>query len=132
MKRRFMALMRIFCAFFLVFSILPPLDPSKALAAELDDVNAIKSKLQAFMDLGSALSGFEELGDALPLSQLDPSGPDALRLVQLFSDPVDSLKQRLLAGAPTTYDTLKNLINSLDGTYGGVDVQASGPVAGNP
>ena len=101
-------------------------NPQTALAADAD-ATAIKSQLQNFATLISSLAGFDKLGQFLPLTGFDPTSEAGTRIDQLFTD----IKNEISTFADNALSDIASGINGLDGDYGGVHLEASGPAAGN-
>jgi Ca2+-binding RTX toxin-like protein len=101
-------------------------NPQTVFAADAD-ATAIKSQLQNFATLIRSLAGFDKLGQFLPLTGFDPTSEAGTRIDQLFED----IKNEISTFADNSLADIANGINGLDGDYGGVQLSASGPAAGD-
>ena len=94
-------------------------------------VEKANGQLQSLFDVFERLEDFEAFGQNLPLSQLKPA--DALKLRDIFDDEapdLDSLKDKLADSSNNTFAALAATLDELDGPYGGIDVEVSGPADG--
>ena len=107
--------------------------PQRTWATEADDVVRLVEGLQEASTFFDSLSAFEVLNIPIPLTEIAPGAPNALRLGTLWTESLSNTLATLSAGA--SYADLREAIADASGTYGGVVVSFAdvtvAPNAGN-